>query len=190
MPHTRRGTINQTQVASRATFLEIAQLGSIAGGHFGGLNAGFGLYENSTFSKSMSSSDAPPVKRIHAIYGINMQTEVGGIYKHKDCCLSAEKLKNLYTPDAKATIDSKTGYVVKSGILMETPKTKQKIADDQEVCGDGTVLNWSLQHCKTWKSVEREIPVLELDKAEHREILADSRFHKALLEYCRRSNAS
>jgi hypothetical protein len=140
--------------------------------------------------RSNSSSDAPPVKRIHAIYGINVPTEIGGIYKRKDCCLSAEKLKNLYTPDAKATVDSNTGYVINRGLLMETAKTKQKVADDREVCGDGTVPYWSLQHCKTWKSAEREVTVVELDKAEHREILADSRFHKALLEYCRRSNAS
>ena len=140
--------------------------------------------------RTNSSSDPPPVKRVHAIYGINLPTEIGAIYKRKDCCLSEEKLKNLYKLDKKATVDSKTGYLIKDGLLMETPKTSQKVASDRHVCGDGTVPYWSLQHCKTWASGEREVTVVELEKAEHREILADSRFHKALLDYCRRPDNS
>ena len=68
---------------------------------------------------------------------------------------------------------------------METKKTPQEVAGGRKVSGDGTVPYWSLQHCKTWKGPKRDVTVVELDKAEHREILADARFHKALLDYCR-----
>ena len=55
--------------------------------------------------RTVSSHDPPPVRRVHAIYGINMHTEVGAIYKRKDTCLSTERLQNLYKLDSKATID-------------------------------------------------------------------------------------
>jgi hypothetical protein len=145
------------------------------------------VYDDDAFEpRSISSSEAPPVKRVHAIYGINVPTEIGGVYKRKDSCLSEDELKNLYVLDTKASVDHKSGYVVKSGVLMETPKTVQKVANNRSVCGDGTVPYWSLQHCNTWKSPDREVSIVELDRAEHREILADSRFHKALVKYCRR----
>jgi hypothetical protein len=66
---------------------------------------------------------------------------------------------------------------------METPETKQKGWGDIKVSGDGTVPYWSLAHSKTWQSEECNVTVQELDKAPHREILADPRFHEALLNY-------
>ncbi|CAB9510324.1 Phospholipid:diacylglycerol acyltransferase [Seminavis robusta] len=135
--------------------------------------------------RDKSSRDAPPVKRVHAIYGINVPTEVGAIYKRKDNCLAESRLDNLYKLDARARVDAKSGYTSKGGLLFETSKTRQYVADGRKVCGDGTVPYWSLQHCHTWKSSTCDVSVVELQKAEHREILADSRFHKAILEYCR-----
>ena len=146
------------------------------------------VYDQDTLidPRKKSSCDPPPVKRIHAIYGINLPTETGSIYKRKDTYFSDSKLKNLYNLDSKAMLcDKKCGYVVKGGILMETNQTPQAVADGRQVSGDGTVPFWSLQHCKSWKAADREVTVVELDKAEHREILADSRFHAALLDYCR-----
>lgn len=132
-----------------------------------------------------SSVVAPPVKRIHAIYGINVTTEVGGVYRRKDRCLNDNELKNLYKLDVKASISNKSsGYMLQNGLLYETKNTEQSVADGRKVCGDGTVPYWSLQHCKTWKSAGKDVSVLELENAEHREILADHRFHKALLDYC------
>ena len=135
--------------------------------------------------RTKSSSDAPPVQRIHAIYGTNLPTEVGGVYKRKDNALAQNHLRNLYQLDSKACVDGTSGYTLKQGILYETPKTRQAVAGNLAVCGDGTVPYWSLQHCKTWESSGRRVSVVELDKAEHREILADARFHQALLDYCR-----
>lgn len=133
--------------------------------------------------RTKSALEAPPVQRIHAIYGINIATEVGSVYKRKDNSLSQHHLTNLYQLDTKAQVDARSGYSIKQGILYETPKTRQ--AGGLTVCGDGTVPYWSLQHCKTWESEDRRVSVVELDRAEHREILADARFHEALLEYCK-----
>ena len=145
------------------------------------------VYDKDTIDpRNKSSCDPPPVKRIHAIYGINLPTEISSVYRRKDTYFTGSNLKNLYKLDSKAMLwDKKAGYVVKDGILMETSKTPQAVANGRQVSGDGTVPFWSLQHCQTWKAPDREVTVVELDKAEHREILADGRFHAALLDYCR-----
>lgn len=140
--------------------------------------------------RSLSSAEAPPVKRIHAIYGVNLPTEIGAVYSRQDTCLSESKLESMYAPDSNATlgVDKKApGYSLKGGILMETPATRQTVAGNRQVSGDGTVPYWSLQHCKTWHGPGHTVTVHELDKADHREILADARFHDALLKYVKQA---
>jgi hypothetical protein len=149
------------------------------------------VYDNdaSLGPRTISSVDPPRVKRVHAIYGINLPTEVSGIYKRKDTCLSDSRLKNLYKLDVGAQVarhDKDSGYIVRNGVILETKKTKQHVAAGRQVSGDGTVPYWSLQHVRTWQG-PCEVSVVELDRAEHRDILADTRFHKALLEYCQTS---
>jgi hypothetical protein len=133
--------------------------------------------------RNISAFDPPPINRIHAIYGVNLPTEVGCVYSRQDTCLSDGRLQSSYVPDKKATLRKDSGYAISRGLIMETPETKQTAWGDIKVCGDGTVPYWSLAHVKTWKSDECEVTVQELDKSPHREILADPRFHKALLDY-------
>jgi hypothetical protein len=133
--------------------------------------------------RSLSAEDPPPVNRVHAIYGINIPTEVGAIYTRQDTCLTENRLASLHKPDRTARIDSRTGYSIVGGVLFETPKTKQSVDKQREVSGDGTVPYWSLQHCKTWSDTDRVVTIVELDQAEHRDILADSRFHSEVLRY-------
>lgn len=135
--------------------------------------------------RNLSSRDPPPIKRIHAIYGVNIPTEVGCVYTRQDTCVSEKMLQSLYVPDKKAIIEKNTGYIVSGGVIMETPKTKQKVWGDIEVSGDGTIPYWSLAHVKTWQSEECKITIQELEKAPHREILGDPRFHEAVSDYCR-----
>lgn len=135
--------------------------------------------------RSVSANDPPPVSRVHAIYGINVPTEIGGVYHRMNSCSNPIKVMNVYAPDPKASL-SHTDYRIKNGLLMETPKTKQVVAKNRRVSGDGYVPYWSLQHCKTWKSDYRQVSVVELEGAEHQKILADARFHQELLKYSRR----
>jgi hypothetical protein len=139
--------------------------------------------------RTISSVEPPPVKRVHAIYGINLPTEMSGIYKRKDTCLSDSRLKNLYKVDVVAQMarhNKDSGYIVRNGVMLETKKTKQHVAGGRQVSGDGTVPYWSLQHVRTWQCC-CEVSLVELNRAEHRAILADTRFHTALLEYCQTS---
>jgi hypothetical protein len=95
-------------------------------------------------------------------------------------------LQSLYIPDKKAVIDRNTGYKISEGLIMETPETKQMLSGHLKISGDGTVPYWSLAHVKNWNCTERKVTVHELDKAPHREILADPRFHKAVYNYVHR----
>ena len=137
--------------------------------------------------RSVSSCDPPPVSRVHAIYGINLPTEIGGVYHRKNSCSNPVRVMNVYAPDPKATL-SHSEYIVKNGLLMETPKTKQVVAKNRRVSGDGSVPYWSLQHVNTWKKTDREVTVVELTKAEHHGILLDPRLHRELLSYSRRES--
>lgn len=71
--------------------------------------------------------------------------------------------------------------MLKGGILYETEKKNQ--AENAECSGDGTVPYYSLAYVKNWEN-ECEVEVSELEKAEHRAILADPRFHECVLDYC------
>mmetsp|Transcript_10073 Transcript_10073/g.21646 ORF Transcript_10073/g.21646 Transcript_10073/m.21646 type:complete len:716 (+) Transcript_10073:79-2226(+) len=133
-----------------------------------------------------SSMEPPPIKRVHAIYGVNLPTEVGCVYSRQDTCLSDNVLQSLYLPDEKAKISKNTGYKMSGGLIMETPNTAQKVSGGIiEKSGDGTVPYWSLAHAKTWNSKECRVTVKELDKAPHREILNDTRLHEGILNYVR-----
>ena len=71
---------------------------------------------------------------------------------------------------------------------METPQTLQTLPgkiEQKRCCGDGTVPYWNLIHCLSWKDKVQVLTVDELNQAEHRKILADSRFHALLKTYCK-----
>jgi len=126
------------------------------------------------------TTKAPPVRRIHALYGTNLATETGAVYRRADIYTSpSTPLQSLYVLDKDAKNNAAGGsHVVDKGIL------KEKSASGA-VSGDGTVPYWSLKHVETWKSATCNVTIEELSKAEHREILADARFHECLLRYVR-----
>eukprot|EP00980_Cylindrotheca_fusiformis_P008439 scaffold1784_cov116-Cylindrotheca_fusiformis.AAC.19 len=132
-----------------------------------------------------SSFDAPPVDRVHAIYGTNVPTEIGGVYELKDATLKPGGAKNVYCLSNAATL-SHSQYSLKKGLIRETPRTKQVAADNRRACGDGVVPYWSLFHVNTWKGSDREVTVTELEDVGHEDILSNSRFHEELQTYSRR----
>lgn len=147
----------------------------------------------------LSSHAPPPVKRVKAIYGINLPTECGAVYKLRGAIAETEnEITNRYVLDNQAELESSKGdahgYVLEGGILKETSSTEQLIAgadrfrhssaarDFKKCSGDGTVPYYSLQHVRTWEKASK-VSVSEIEGAEHREILADKRFHTILLDY-------
>lgn len=140
--------------------------------------------------RGLSSSPPPPVRLVKAIYGINLPTEVGAFYKRRRAVMTgADKIRSLFTLDKDARLYSQEGYVLEDGVLKETKDTRQLLkgvpsGDETYVCrsGDGTVPYWSLQHVRTWEK-ECHVSIDELEGADHREILADTRFHEILIDY-------
>ena len=65
---------------------------------------------------------------------------------------------------------------MKGGVLLETEKGAGK-------SGDGTVPFASMNHCRTWANDGCKVKVVELQGADHREILADSNFHQTVLKH-------
>ena len=140
--------------------------------------------------RGLSSFSPPPVRLVKAVYGINLPTEVGAFYKRRRAVLHpTDKLRNMITIDKNVQLDGIDGHIAEDGILKETKDTPQCLrgtssSKDGSVLrsGDGTVPYWSLQHVRTWEN-HCQVDVEELEGAEHREILADKRFHSILLDY-------
>jgi hypothetical protein len=131
------------------------------------------------------TGQAPPIRRIYAIYGTNLSTETGAVYRKADTYSSpVTPLQNLFQVDRNAKMERQGHYVVENGLLIEKP-SKGPSGSEGASAGDGTVPYWSLKHVETWRSETCQVTVQELPKAEHREILADSRFHDCLIRYFR-----
>lgn len=129
---------------------------------------------------------APPCKRIFHTYGINLDTEVGYFFKHMngvELMPSGPKSSCGVELDRTASM-SDLNFKVKSGVIFETKTTRRNIEDVEiPASGDGTVPYMSLRYSKEWDSPICRSEIVEIDNSEHREILADSRFHNVLLEY-------
>jgi hypothetical protein len=139
--------------------------------------------------RGQSSLQPPPVRKVKAIYGINLPTEVGSVYSHADGTIES-KVRATFQLDKSAKLASNEfGYALKGGILQETNKTPQPSEGGgiKYCSGDGTVPYYSLNLSSSWKSADCEVDITELDKAEHRAILADPRFHKTVIDYVKRS---
>lgn len=148
-----------------------------------------GNYDNDHLNPR-SCNDHPPVKNIKAIYGINLPTEVGAIYKRKKIIAERkDKVKARFELDENAKLPDDSLWLNDDGILFETKDTPQTVVDGDIVtcCGDGTVPYWSLQHVNSWKD-KCNVEVIELEGARHREILADERFHKLLIDHVTMDN--
>ena len=154
--------------------------------------------------KTTSSTEAPPVKRVHAIYGINIPTEVCAVYRHRPyIVVGDDKADSRYVLDTDCKLDKDNlqpseecpwdlnNYTFDSGKISETKKSIQYTLNDDgeevkvQCCGDGTVPYWNLAVCKNWKPKLDVLTVDELEGAGHRDILAESRFHELLKKYCR-----
>jgi hypothetical protein len=145
--------------------------------------------------------DHPPVKRVNAIYGINLPTEVCAVYRHRPVIVVGDdEADSRYVLDKECQLDStdKNGsspwnwehLEIEDGTVKETKDTMQTTVNEKggaieiPCSGDGTVPYWNLAHCKTWRPHLEELTVDELQGAGHRGILADTRFHELLKKYC------
>ncbi|KAL3907473.1 MAG: hypothetical protein SGILL_008861, partial [Bacillariaceae sp.] len=135
----------------------------------------------------------PGITRVKSVHGINLPTEVASVYRPHTVFVrnvTVAKTQSRLLLDARAKIscddDKANGYIVEGGIVAETKQTEQLTHTGERIqcSGDGTVPYWSLQCVHKWQSENCSVKVDELEGAEHREILADKRLHKLLIDYC------
>jgi hypothetical protein len=129
---------------------------------------------------------APPVKRLYALYGVNLPTERFYIFKK-----SAPKAPTVYELDKNQNTpphNLQGLFKVKNGWGFEVPETPQpniKFFTGQEGrrSGDGTVTYASLNFCEYWRKEGVQVTVEEIEGAEHRAILNNRLFFRKLIEY-------
>ena len=140
-------------------------------------------------------STEPPqgVHRIRPIYGINVPTLIGNVYRR------VTKRFVRFQPTTTLKLDKHCqvehpGYDCKGGIVTEVPhKTPQ--ADDPNLSmeqrtfntrasGDGTVAYWSLRWPVTWRNQGYNVEAIEVEGAGHRDILERPQCIEAVLGEC------
>jgi len=137
--------------------------------------------------RTKSSADAPPVSRVYAVYGINLDTWVSSVCKRAPTFVPKKGVtKPRFVLDSFAKFSSDDcGYTLSDGMIWETAKTPQRdhrTGETVHKSGDGTVPYWSLQQASRWQSPECEVRIREIEGGEHRAILNDKRFHQFLLD--------
>lgn len=135
--------------------------------------------------RGFSSIERPPVQKVKAIYGVNLPTECGTVFRRTKAVLgNAQHKVNYFKPDTDVTLKENDGdHIIKQGVIYEC-------GTDTITSGDGTVPYWSLNHVKSWEN-DCDVTIHELDGAEHREILADKRLHRILVDYlCQKTDVT
>jgi len=136
--------------------------------------------------RTLSAADAPPVKRVIAIFGVNRPTEVGAVYRRRAAVIQLgiqNTMEKLHRLDSSSRIKSSSkagGISMRGGLILETSETYNSTCKGK--AGDGTVPYYSMDHCRKWQGLACDVQVIELEGADHREILADERFHKIILD--------
>ena len=118
--------------------------------------------------------DAPPLKRMMHVYGINNPdgTPWSYVYKSRNGVeLTKDGPRSLgieLDPDADNLGDK--NHRLKDGILYETADTLQRLPDDPDTtvrrCGDGTVPYQSLRFTKSWDAPRFLSQVVEMTSEE------------------------
>jgi len=129
----------------------------------------------SNFTTQSTLAQPPPVGKLWAIYGVNLETEVTYYYKIKNdnfaLDVRADKSSGVVSDFNPASLK------IKGGVGYETPETEQ--VTGQHICGDGTVPYASLNYARVWKEMgekgeaDIEVQITEINKAEHRQMMKD-----------------
>jgi hypothetical protein len=127
--------------------------------------------------------EPPPVDKIFAVYGVNVDTEKVYFYRK-------DTQKNRYVLDKRinGVLDEYPGYVFIKGVGWETEDTPQKVIEQRTGfigtrTGDGTVPYESLSYCHNWRGKVKDLSIIELPKAEHRAIVCTANFFEILVDY-------
>jgi hypothetical protein len=127
--------------------------------------------------------DAPLVRQVCPIYGVNVDTEVAAVYRHRQFRKSANSVQAYFELDTDADLrDAPDGIRIEGGVVYETPSAlQQSLANNwtkQCRSGDGVVPYSSLQKPLQWIREGSHVDVVEVNGAGHYDILE----HPTLLQ--------
>jgi pimeloyl-ACP methyl ester carboxylesterase len=136
------------------------------------------------------NSNAPPVRRVVAVFGVNVPTQLGTVMRRSARLTSTGRLEKDFELDDSVTISrrwaTQQALSIRHGVLLETRNSRHLCAATRRIVkasGDGTVPYESLTHVHRWASSELDVSVHELEGVEHRGILKNKAFHKVLLDH-------
>jgi len=134
-------------------------------------------YEGDPLYDETGSQDAPPVKRVVAVHGVNVPTEIFYALRLASIRVDATQRQPVFVLDgeAKICLAASNGLRMSGGIASEIPGAGH-------CSGDGVVPLYSMNHVRKWARDVESLRVEHLDKAGHREMLCDARFHKIILD--------
>jgi hypothetical protein len=132
---------------------------------------------------------APQINLCHPIYGKNMKTQMGMVFKRKTGVWKQGERTNYFVYDERATVDH-PGYVCKKGVIYEKPGACPQASDpagtsfgESFASGDMTVPYWSLRWPVTWAESDVNVNVVEVEGGTHRGILGMPAAQWAVLQH-------
>ena len=139
----------------------------------------------------LCATEAPPVRRVLAIFGVNVRTKAGVVYRRKQMRYDDDKAQSDWKHDKHCAVHH-PGYECEGGVVYETPNTPQ--ADDptlpaeqrtfsRRCCGDRTVPYWSLRWPVTWRSAQCAVAEVQVERGDHRGILKMRECREAVLRH-------
>uniref|UniRef100_A0A7S4K8A7 Phospholipid:diacylglycerol acyltransferase n=1 Tax=Paramoeba aestuarina TaxID=180227 RepID=A0A7S4K8A7_9EUKA len=137
----------------------------------------------------------PPVSNLWVIMGVNLPTEVSYYYKVEKKSTKGQDAKLVLDSSADKYSNKKDGMVnprglqISGGMAFETRSTYQPTVRMNK-SGDGTIPFCSLNYAHFWKKKALEnkdlyldVQIVEVEGAEHREMLTNEAVLKAIIEF-------
>mmetsp|Transcript_100989 Transcript_100989/g.324254 ORF Transcript_100989/g.324254 Transcript_100989/m.324254 type:complete len:806 (-) Transcript_100989:2-2419(-) len=114
--------------------------------------------------------DCPPIRRIVAVHGVNVKTEIMYALRVNTVRTKPKTLTTRFVLDHDTQlVHEMPGRSMSGGMVYEQE-------GGSEPSGDGTVPLASMEHCRSW-SKQLDLRVEHLEGAVHSTMLFDERFH-------------
>lgn len=140
------------------------------------------FYDRDPLYDSTGHNDKPPIKRVLAVHGVNVKTEVQFALRVNTQRLKPDVLCTRFILDDETELVKPVpGVSIAGGIVYEEP-------GGWHPAGDGVVPFASMEHCRAWGS-DMEVSVEHVDGCSHRELLTHPRFMEVLSEAVRPGRA-
>lgn len=146
-------------------------------------------YAEDPIFRKIADNAAPAIKLCQPIYGINMKTQMGAIFKRTNNCWNQGRRTNFFVYDKEATV-AHSGYTCKDGQVFEKPhacpQSTQYDGRDfttLKCSGDMTVPLWSLRAPAQWCQDDMNVNIIEIEGGTHRGVLGMPACHYAVLSH-------